>query len=272
MARNTQKRKTLLLAVLAATLCSPAPAQTRADYFVDGFHGGVYGHYPLSWYTRFMTDQLKAHPQWKIGLEIEPETWDSVQVATPQAYLDFRHMVSTPQVEYNNPTYAQPYMYNISGESIIRQFQYGMRRLRRHFPGITFTTYASEEPCFTSQLPQLLSLLGFKYLSLKCPDTCWGGYTRAFGGQTVRLTGPDGTAMTAVPRYACEQLQPGSVWQTTAWRNQPSFLEACRKAGIVGHRPWSDGQQHQHKDGQKPCPPDFKMCEHSFHSLYLQFI
>lgn len=208
-------------------------APSSANYFVDGFHGGVYGHYPLAWYTQFMTDQLKAHPAWRIGLEIEPETWDSVRVHTPEAFERFRPMVLSRQVEYNNPTYAQPYMYNIGGESIIRQFQYGMRRLRHHFPGITFTTYSSEEPCFTSQLPQLLHLLGFKYLSLKCPDTCWGGYTRAFGGQTVSLVGPDGTAMTAVPRYACEQLQPGSVWQTTAWRNQPQFLKACRQAGIA---------------------------------------
>lgn len=223
-------KKTILLFSLLVSMV--IYGQHRANYFVDGYHGGIYGHYPLSWYTQFMTDQLKANSSWKIGLEIEPETWDSVRVATPQAYFDFQKVMSTSQVEYNNPTYAQPYLYNVSGESIIRQFQYGMRKLRTHFPGIAFTTYASEEPCFTSQLPQLLKLFGFKYLSLKCPDTCWGGYTRAFGGQTVNLIGPDGTAITAVPRYACEQLQPNSVWQTTAWNNQRSFLLACRKAGI----------------------------------------
>ena len=209
---NTKKTILLFSLLVSMVICG----QHRANYFVDGYHGGIYGHYPLSWYTQFMTDQLKANPSWKIGLEIEPETWDSVRVATPQAYFDFQKVMSTSQVEYNNPTYAQPYLYNVSGESIIRQFQYGMRKLRTHFPDIAFTTYASEEPCFTSQLPQLLKLFGFKYLSLKCPDTCWGGYTRAFGGQTVNLIGPDGTAITAVPRYACEQLQPNSVWQTTA--------------------------------------------------------
>lgn len=219
-----------ILAIVFITLCLNASGQS--NFFVDGFHGGTYGHYPMAWYTQFMVDQLKLYPQWCIGLEIEPATWDTAMVQTPQAYHDFKSMVCSSQVEYTNPTYAQPYLYNIIGESIIRQFQYGIRKLKNHFPAITFSTYASEEPCFTSQLPQILSLFGFKYLSLKNPNTCWGGYADAFGGQLVRLTGPDGTTMYAVPRYACETLQKNSVWQTIAWNNSNEFLIACRKAGI----------------------------------------
>jgi alpha-mannosidase len=29
-----------------------------------------------------------------------------------------------------------------------------------------------------------------------------------------------------------EELQKRSVWQTTAWGNQPDYLKACREAGI----------------------------------------
>ena len=100
-----------------------------------------------------------------------------------------------------------------------------MRKLRTHFPGIAFTTYASEEPCFTSQLPQLLKLFGFKYLSLKCPDTCWGGYTRAFGGQTVNLIGPDGTPLlpfhvmlvSSCSPIVCGKLQHGTISARFCW-------------------------------------------------------
>lgn len=205
----------------------------RQAYFADGFHGGVYGHYPLDWYTDFMADQLDEHPWWRIGLEIEPETWDSVKVHTPEAYERWKQVVVGPQVEYTNPAYAQAYLYNILGESIIRQFQYGMRKLHSHFPTMTFTTYSSEEPCFTSCLPQLLRQLGFRHGVLKCPDTCWGGYTEAYGGELVNWTGPDGTSMLSVPRYACEALQENSVWQTIAWKNTPTFLQACRQAGIA---------------------------------------
>lgn len=219
-------------AALAVTCLMSLTAQAQKSYFVDGFHGGVYGHYPIATYTQYMSDQLRQHPSWRIGLEIEPETWDTVKARTPEAYLEFKRMTSGHQMEYTNPTYAQPYLYNIEGESIIRQFVYGMRKLHDHFPDMLIATYSAEEPCFTSCLPQVLSQLGFRYAALKCPDTCWGGYTAPFGGELVNFIGPDGTSMLAVPRYACEELEENSVWQTTAWNNSPRYLRACREYGI----------------------------------------
>ncbi len=202
------------------------------NFFIDGYHGGIYGHYPVEWKTQFIVDKLNENPEWFVGLEIEPETWDTVQVRTPEAYMAFKKMLSSGRMEYTNPTYAQPYCYNINGESIIRQFSYGIEKLRKHFGDIQFTTYAVEEPCFTSCLPAILKGFGFKYASLKCPNTCWGGYMAPYGGQLVAWTGPDGTAITTVPRYACEELEPGSTWQTTAWRNSPRYFYACEAAGI----------------------------------------
>lgn len=218
--------------IAAGIIFAVAVNVTGKNYFADGYHGGIYGHYPIEWKTQFIVDELTKHPDWKIGLEIEPETWDTVCIRTPGAFQDFAALLNQGRMEYTNPTYAQPYLYNIQGESIIRQFSYGIGSLRRHFPGIAFHTYAVEEPCFTSCLPAILKGFGFSYMSLKCPDTCWGGYTAAFGGETVTLIGPDGTEITAVPRYGCEGLEKGSVWQTTAWRNDPGYLSACEAAGI----------------------------------------
>lgn len=209
-----------------------AEAAARRPDFVDGYHGGVYGHYPVAWKTGFIVSTLDKHPDWSIGLEIEPETWDSVALRTPADYARLKALAATPRVEFTNPTYAQPYCFNISGESIIRQFIYGMRKLRAHFPDAELRTYATEEPCFTSCLPQLLTQFGFRYASLKCPNTCWGGYAAPYGGETVDWVGPDGSRILTAPRYACERLLEGSVWQTTAWGNQPEYLEACREAGI----------------------------------------
>ncbi|KKX50887.1 hypothetical protein L950_0208125 [Sphingobacterium sp. IITKGP-BTPF85] len=56
----------------------PTGSKAQKAYFVDGYHGGIYGHYPL-WVTQFMVDKMEQHPEWKLGLEIEPETWDSVK-------------------------------------------------------------------------------------------------------------------------------------------------------------------------------------------------
>ena len=222
----------LSAAVAVALGWMTAPRAEAENYFVDGYHGGIYGHYPVEWKTQFIVDKVQENPQWRIGLEIEPETWDTVRVRTPQAYEAFGRMLQGGHVEFTNPTYAQPYCYNVTGESLIRQFRYGIAKMRSHFPDVTFTTYAVEEPCFTSCLPAVLKGFGFKYASLKCPNTCWGGYMAAVGGQLVNWIGPDGTSILTVPRYACEELEKKSVWQTTAWGNSRKYLEACRRAGI----------------------------------------
>jgi len=208
---------------------------SQKAYFIDGYHGGIYGHIPL-WQTKIMVDKLNQYPNWRINLELEPESWDTIKKNDIQSYNEFKEKIKDQSanglIEYVNPAYAQSYMYNISGESIIRQFSYGMEKLSEHFPGIIFTTYSSEEPCFTSALPQILKSYGFKYASLKNPNTCWGGYTRAFGGELVNWIGPDGTKITTVPRYAIEKLKPLSTWETIASSNSVEYIRNSFKAGI----------------------------------------
>lgn len=223
----------LITALLPLAFINRSYSQTA--YFIDGYHGGVWGHYP-DWNTRFMADQVKAHPNWRINLEIEPETWDVAKVKDSAAYNDFRALFADQSInarmEYVNPDYAQSYLFNIEGESIISQFYYGIKMVRRHFPTAVFPVYSSEEPCFTSALPQILTSYGFKYASLKNPNTCWGGYTSAYGGEIVNWVGPDGTKIVTSPRYAVEALQPGSTWQTIASGNSPKYIKACLAAGI----------------------------------------
>jgi hypothetical protein len=104
-------------------------SSAQKAYFIDGYHGGVYGHYPLG-YTSFIVEKLKENPSWNINLEIEPETWDSVLVREPAALKElqqfFADQSTTGRIEYVSPAYGQSYLYNISGESIIRHFSYGI--------------------------------------------------------------------------------------------------------------------------------------------------
>ncbi|RYY12321.1 MAG: glycosyl hydrolase, partial [Chitinophagaceae bacterium] len=223
--------------LLLVTICffSLQSFSQKKAYFIDGYHGGVWGHYPKG-YTRYVVDQLKMHPDWKINLEIEPETWDHEKVDAPEAYEEFKKLFddqsSNGRIEYVSAAFGQPYLYNISGESIIRNFEYGMRKVREHFPNTTFTTYSSEEPCFTSALPQILTSFGYKYASLKNPNTLWGGYTRNFGGELVNWIGPDGTKLTTVPRYEVELLKPGSTWETIGNANSHEYINAALDYGI----------------------------------------
>jgi alpha-mannosidase len=222
-------------AVFAVFLLTAWSSQAQKAYFIDGYHGGVYGHYPVG-YTKYIVSQLKENSFYKINLEIEPETWDSVKVREPAALAEFQKLFENQSVagriEYVSPAYGQSYFYNISGESIIRHFHYGIKKVRQYFPSAVFTTYSSEEPCFTSALPQILTSFGYKYASLKNPNTCWGGYTRAFGGELVNWIGPDGTGITTVPRYGSEGLEPNSTWQTEGWTNSPKYINDALKYGI----------------------------------------
>ena len=105
-----------------------------------------------------MVDHLTKNPDWAINLEIEPETWDSISVVDAKNFQDFQELVKregvSGRVEFVNPTWSQPYCYNISGESIIRQFLYGMEKTREYFPNVPFQTYAVEGALFHQQSPR----------------------------------------------------------------------------------------------------------------------
>lgn len=228
------KKKLAIMLLCPFLLASWSEAQQA--YFIDGYHGGIYGHYPVG-QTSFVAQKLRQHPDWRINLEIEPESWDIVKQRDPEGYEIFKRLfkdqsIETGRIEYVNPTYAQSYFFGTSGESAIRQFEYGMRLVRKHFPEAVFTTYSAEEPCFTSCLPYLLKSFGFSYASTKNPNTMWGGYVSAYGGELVNWVGPDGTKLTTVPRYACENLHPSSTWQSISWNNSKEYIQKCLDAGI----------------------------------------
>jgi len=113
-----------------------ALAKPRA-WFANGYHGGVYGHYPPS-FTQFMLDALRQHPDWKLNLEIEPETWDFARTYTPEAYQVFRTLIATQlppkRIEFVNPAYGQSHLWNISGESVIQQLERACVKSTNTFP------------------------------------------------------------------------------------------------------------------------------------------
>ena len=105
--------------------------------------------------------------------------------------------------------------------------------MREHFPDVLFHTYSSEEPCFTAALPAILISFGVKYASSKNPNTCWGGYTTAFGNQNfIVWKAADGSEVLCVPRYESEKLEKKSTWQTNAWRHSKEYVRDAFKSGV----------------------------------------
>ena len=82
------------------------------------------------------------------------------------------------RVEMVNGTFSQPFGWAHGGESNIRQLLLGREKIHEHFPNVVIETYAVQEPCWSSCLPQLLRSLGFNAAVLKNPGTAWGGYSR----------------------------------------------------------------------------------------------
>ena len=134
------------------------------------------------------------------------------------------------RVEILSGAYAQPYAWNAGGESNIRHIAYGLTELHAVFPELVVDTYAVQEPCWTSCLPQLLRSFGYRRAVLK-NSTCWGGYhAPTVDADLVHWIGPDGSRITTVPRYAVEQLVAPAT--TAAAQPSPAFIDRCVNAGI----------------------------------------
>lgn len=235
--REFTKRLSLSSFVLGFDIAkaqSEEPDKTPILYYVDGYHGGVKGHMPAgSW--RDILNALREFPHWKLCLDIEPASWDVLKREDPQAYLELKaYLDKQPvdaRIEIVNGTFGQPYGWANGGESNIRQIVRGLEIIRTHFPAATVETYAVQEPCWASCLPQILLSLGFRGAVLKNPSTAWGGYTAGFDAEIVNWIGPDGSSIPAVPRYAVEELL--KTWETESVTGSPEFSRKCVAHGIA---------------------------------------
>ncbi len=208
-------------------------ASTPTLYYMDGYHGGVRGHMPEGCW-RDILGAMDRHAEWKLSLDVEADSWWVLEQQDPAALMRLRTLLErrnpTPRVEITGGTFSQPYGWAISGESNIRQMARGLELIERSFPGLRIQTYAVQEPCWASCLPQILCSFGFTGASLKNASTAWGGYTRGFDAELVNWIGPDGTSLPAVPRYEQEHLL--NVWETEATEVTKDYALRCAEHGI----------------------------------------
>jgi alpha-mannosidase len=220
-------------AMAAGAANAQSGAATPTFYFADGYHGGAKGHMPPGVW-RDILNTMREMPHWKLNLDIEPESWDALLRDDPAAYHELKnyleHAEDIPRIEMVGATFSQPYGWAVNGESNIRQLTRGMEIIRRHFPRTALETYAVQEPCWASCLPQILRSLGFRSAVLKDPGTAWGGYAAGFDAELVNWVGPDGTAIPTVPRYACEETQ--KVYETESGNPTLEFARKCVAHGI----------------------------------------
>jgi len=150
-------------------------------------------------------------------------------------------------------TYTQPLLFAIRGESAVRQFLFGTRAMQDALGSLP-VTYASQEPCYTSQLPQLLNGFGFRQAVLKNTWALFGN-PPAIDRSRVSWEGPDGSRVDTSPRYAFDgynqfvlDLYPGQGFLDQATRggltrpvsfNLGDFIKSSATAGV----PWFNEKQ-----------------------------
>jgi alpha-mannosidase len=222
-------------AVLASKWVGAQAAKPAPSYwYVDGYHGGIDGHMPARSLANVL-DGLDRFPEWKVSFEIEPYSWAAFAKSDPASIEKMRkHLSVDPleaRIEFVSGAYGQTYAWNINGESNIRQLIYGIAEIHAVFPDVKVDTYAVQEPCWTSCLPQILKSLGYKRAVLD-NSTDWGGYHGpTLNADLMHWQGPDGTSISAVPRYACDAL----IGPATERNAQPSaeYVAQCNAAGIA---------------------------------------
>lgn len=90
-------KKKLAIFVLSQFLLA-GWADAQQAYFIDGYHGGIYGHYPVG-QTAFIAQKLRQNPNWNINIEIEPESWEVVRQRDPEGYEAFKRLFKDQSVE-----------------------------------------------------------------------------------------------------------------------------------------------------------------------------
>ncbi len=132
-------------------------------------------------------------------LELDAATFKHMADNQQNAFSRLKKLVNEGKIEVVNGTFSQPLLQTISGEAVIRQFEHGLRTIRET-AGFKVSAYACQEPCFCSQLPQILNGFSIPYALVRTHWAPFGGET-GINSPFISWIGPDGSSVTAVPRY-----------------------------------------------------------------------
>lgn len=205
-------------------------------YYFDGYHGGQEGHMPIGAF-RTILDFLDEKPEWKVNLDIEPESWKLLKHRDPDTYYRLHAKIKEGRIEIVNEFYSQPITCTLNGESVIRNLVYGREAFKRYMGDVKVENYFSQEPTFTSCLPQILLSLGYKHVSL-FNSTIFAGYSKGVNAPVVRWLGNDGSEILAIPSYPVNEIvkqeNNGSTWWS--WHSffaPPDYVQICNQAGIT---------------------------------------
>lgn len=179
---------------------------------VDGYHGGLTfwdwiimpegGTWSVyNWPVvaePILKQVLRVHSLAAV-FELDGHTYGWIAAEMPEAADLIRQVLNTGRLEIVNGTYAQPLAGIFDDESYIRHFYYGLHEIDRAL-SYKVDVFASQEPAFFPQLPQILRSFGFKLAILR---THWApfGTDPTHPSPLINWRSADGRSILTVPRY-----------------------------------------------------------------------
>jgi mannosylglycerate hydrolase len=160
-------------------------------------------HWDREWHTPFQTfrlrlvdlvdrllDQLEADPSYAhFLLDGQMAVVDDYLAVRPEAEARLRRLAGAGRVAVG-PWYALPDEFLVSGETLVRNLQHGLRTAAR-FGGAMEVGYLPDMFGHVAQMPQLLRALGFEHAVV------WRGVPAAVDRSAFWWTSPDGSTVRA---------------------------------------------------------------------------
>ncbi len=205
--RSCFKEAAVILCGCRQRLCPVEP------YMARGWHGGVLDHSTVdgevvgyaewgwpSQTMKFIEERLSAAEGlgYKQTNEISGQTWDVIADYNLTDLGRWQAASEQGLIETVKGTYSDSYLEILGTESNIRQFEYGLRALRRIGADVRTYLRASDDFGFHPQVPQILKGFGFDFAVLRCggPGTITG-----FDYEQMLWKGLDGTEIWTAPTY-----------------------------------------------------------------------
>jgi alpha-mannosidase len=185
------------------------------------------------------------YPNFTSTWEIGGSCWVSLDKNDPGYNESLIPFLKEGSIEIVGGTWCEPFCLLINGESVMRQFLYGMEAIEKHLD-TKVTVYTNQEHGTFAQMPQILSSFGLKAVVNR---TQWApfGIESGIDADVAEWIGVDGSKILLIPRYTSMdystlgpnnalELQCGSVTgHNREWRTEEKFKEmrdSAMKDGI----------------------------------------
>ncbi len=195
-------------------------------YFIIGGHGGIIinnigfcefdsPNHAMDALLQKMELAIETNMPYNLEIAISCLEWLNENSTDKISY--FLKLFKQGKFEIINPSYSQPYNLIIGPESNIRQFEYGLKELRKL--GLDCNIYYCSESSLHPQIPQILKGFKIKYGSLR---------TRLLGVNPTSLSshinwiGLDNTSIDTIVDQS--GVFNGEYWHGTFFKEIPSLL------------------------------------------------